>query len=189
MKAFVSKALDKIRLRYNAFKELLPALLKLDRFRNRPTRCNFEHFLNLIRLSFLSMPTYVLRTLNPLYCAAYCETATELSLNLIRSVFPPFVELPPSQQVNLLEYPDLLAISTRIMQLPLTLGGLSLRLPNSIADLAYAASATDCLPYVRLVAQRLHIPFDYDSMPEFLSTRARIRSKLPSVDDKFWQEI
>jgi hypothetical protein len=60
---------------------------------------------------------------------------------------------------------------------------------NSIADIAYAASATDCLPYVRLVARRLHIPFDYALMPEFLSTRARIQIKLPSVNDKFWQEI
>jgi hypothetical protein len=189
MKEFAAKALGKIRIRYNAFKALLPALLKLDRFRNRPTRCNLEHFLNLIRLSFLSMPTYVLRTLNPLYCVAYSEIATDLSIDLIHSVFPAFVELPPSQQVNLLEYPDLNAISSRIMQLPLTLGGLSLRLPNSIADIAYAASATDCLPCLRAVARRLHIPFDYALVPNLLNTRSRIHAALPSVDANFWHEI
>jgi hypothetical protein len=99
------------------------------------------------------------------------------------------VHLPPTQQQNHLKYPDLLGVSTRILQLPLTLGGLSLRLPASIADIAYAASAADCLPALRSAALKLCIPFDYAFVPALLSVRARLQLQLPAVDAAFWQDI
>jgi hypothetical protein len=42
----------------------------------KPTRRTHEHFLNLIRLSVLSMPTYTLRTVNPIFRERYTEAAT-----------------------------------------------------------------------------------------------------------------
>jgi hypothetical protein len=158
---FAAKALTKLRHRFEAFKDLLPALLKLDRSRRTPTHRNYEHFLNLVRLSFLSMPIYTLRTLKPSSCVTYSTAASEMALILIRSVLPPFVKLPPSAKVNDKAYPDLQRISADIMQLPLTLGGLSLRLPSSISDLAYAASAADCLPLLFLAADKLGFAFQY----------------------------
>jgi ribonuclease HI len=186
---FTDKALTKLRHRFEAFKDLLPALCKLDRSRRTPSHRNYEHFLNLVRLSFLSMPTYTLRTLLPSACVTYSTAATEMALILIRSVLPPFVVLPPSSKVNVLQYPDLEKISTDIMQLPLTLGGLSLRLPSSIADLAYAASAADCLPLLHFAAGRIGAVFDYDMVPELRATRLRIQAALPAINPLFWGKV
>ena len=188
MEAFVDKATTKLRERYKAFQDLLPALVALDRTRKHPTHNNFEHFLNLVRLSFLSMTTYVLRTLIPSYCVAYRCDAKEMALNLIQKVLPRFVELPSSSVPNLLRYPDFQQLSQRIMQLPLTLGGLSLRLPDSISDIAYAASATDCLPVLQLAAKRFRVPFTHSLIPELLCTRLRVSNTIPSVDEAFWTE-
>jgi hypothetical protein len=52
------------------------------------------------------------------------------------------------------------------MQLPLTLGGLSLTFAESIGDIAYAASATDCIPALRTAAQLFSIPFSFELIPE-----------------------
>jgi ribonuclease HI len=138
--AFASKALAKLRSRYKAFDDLLPALLAFDRSKKHPSLQNFEHFLNLVRLSFLSMPMYVLRTLTPSLCVAYRHEATEMALALIYKTLPRPSELPLPPPAKQLPYPDFRQLSQRIMQLPLTLGGLSLRLPDSIGDIAYAAS-------------------------------------------------
>jgi ribonuclease HI len=187
--AFSLKALSKLRIRFEAFRDLLPALCKLDHSRRTPTHRNYEHFLNLVRLSFLSMSTYTLRTLKPSYCATYSAAASDMALTLIRLVLPPLVELPPSPKSNNLLYPDLVEVSKTIIQLPLTLGGLSLRLPDSIADLAYAASAADCLPMLYRAASHLSIPFDYRLIPELRETRARIAFALPSINPAFWRKI
>jgi hypothetical protein len=80
-------------------------------------------------------------------------------------------------------------ISTDIMQLPLTLGGLSLRLPSSIADLAYAASAADCLPLLQYAARRLGAEFDYGMVPELRDTRLRIEAALPAINRYFWGKV
>jgi hypothetical protein len=53
-------------------------MLRYDRRLKRPSHHNSEHFLNLVRLAFLSMPMYVLRTLNPLHCVAYRRCSTDL---------------------------------------------------------------------------------------------------------------
>jgi hypothetical protein len=168
---------------------LLPALLKLDRNRRQPTHRNLEHFLNLVRLSFLSMSTYTLRTLKPTFCATYSAAATDMALDLIRSVFPPFIDLPPSNSPNTCEYPDLQAVSKAVMQLPLTLGGLSLRLPESIADIAYAASAADCLPIIKYAAVRLCIRFEHRLIPELMTARASIEHTLPEINAAFWAKV
>jgi hypothetical protein len=187
--AFSLKALSKLRNRFEAFKDLLPALCKLDRSRRTPSHQNYEHFLNLVRLSFLSMPMYTLRTLIPSFCVSYRAAASDMALTLIRSVLPPFVDLPPSSKINDLLYPDLIEVSKAIMQLPLTLGGLSLRLPESISDLAYAASAADCIPMLLHAARCISVPFCYSLIPELHATRARIVASLPSINDRFWLKI
>lgn len=189
LSAFALKALSKLRNRFEAFKDLLPALCKLDRSRRTPTHRNYEHFLNLVRLSFLSMPTYTLRTLIPSHCVMYSAAATDMALTLIRYVLPPFVELPPSPAPNNVAYPDLAKVSKAIMQLPLTLGGLSLRLPDSVSDIAYAASAADCFPLLHHAACHLGVTFSYAMIPELLPTRTRITAALPCIDHCFWRKI
>jgi hypothetical protein len=65
----VDKQLAKFALRFAAFKALWPAMLKL-KPTLRQTRIGvFEAYLNLLRLSLLSMPTYTLRTVSPQFCA------------------------------------------------------------------------------------------------------------------------
>jgi hypothetical protein len=102
MTAFAEKAITKLRMRFKAFDDLLPALIALDRSKRIPTHQNLEHFLNLTRLSFLSMSTYALRTLTPSHCAAYRQEATKMALSLIHKVLPRPVELAPPAAPNLL---------------------------------------------------------------------------------------
>jgi ribonuclease HI len=180
------KLTDKLHNRYDAFQALWPALLRYDRRLKRPSHRNAEHFLNLLRLAFLSMPMYVLRTLNPLHCVTYRRCSTEWATSLIRNVLPPFLELPPSYPENLEIYPDLVAVSSRIMQLPLTLGGLSLRLPDSIGDIAYSASCVDCMPMLRLAARKLHIDCGQDTVPQLRLTQARVCATLACATTSFW---
>jgi ribonuclease HI len=189
MTQFVDKLAAKLRLRFRAFQDLLPALLALDKSRKTPSHHNLEHFLNLVRLSFLSMPTYALRTVIPSYCAAYRQNATEMALSLINSVFPPFIHLPPSPTPNLKPYPDFAQVSRRIMQLPLTLGGLSLRMADTVGDIAYAASCTDCLPLLKIAATRFNFPAAQDVTPELSLTRTRIAIAVPSINDALWIAI
>jgi hypothetical protein len=184
--AHASKLTDKIRNRHAAFQALWPAMLRYDRRLKRPAHHNSEHFLNLVRLAFLSMPTYALRTLNPAHCIAYRRCSTDLALSLIRNVLPPFVDLPPSHPENSTAYPDLVALSQRIMQLPLTLGGLSLRLPETIGDIAYASSCVDCMPMLRLVARRLLIACEQHLVPQLRLTQQRICAALPCANIGFW---
>jgi ribonuclease HI len=181
-----SKLAFKLTNRYAAFQALWPAMLRLDRRLKRPTHHNAEHFLNLVRLSFLSMPTYVLRTLNPSHCASYRTSSTNWAIALIQNVLPPFVDLPASQPANNTVYPDLKHISQRIMQLPLTLGGWSLRLPETIGDIAYSSSSVDCMPMLRLAARHLDIDCDQSLVPELRATQQRILSLLPCATVDFW---
>jgi hypothetical protein len=189
LEAFNSKAIVKLQQRYLAFKALWPALQKYDRSLKRPSHLYFEHYLNLIRLSFMSMPTYVLRTSTPSICAAYARMASEWSLSLIENVLPPFIPLPPSDQLPPLEFPDLRTISRRILQLPLSLGGLSLRLSDSIQDIAYASSCIDCLPTMRVAAQCANIRCEQYLVPELQATQHRIRKFLPSLTLPVWKRF
>lgn len=66
-----TKKIAKLKGRYVAFNALWPILLNYDRSLKKPSYRVYEPYLNLVRLSFLSMSTYVLRTLHPSKCAAY----------------------------------------------------------------------------------------------------------------------
>ena len=189
MNAHASKMLAKLQGRYNAFQALWPILLRYDRTRKKPTYKVYEPYLNIVRLSFLSMSTYVLRTLHPSKCAAYCRSSTVWGLTLIRNVLPDFIHLPASLQLNQLSYPDLSAISARILQLPLTRGGLSLRLASSVADISYAASCLDCFPMMTAAADRLGIRCAQFQVPELLQTQRRIATIIPSLDTAFWKRF
>jgi ribonuclease HI len=189
MEAFISKATVKLQHRYDAFKALWPALQKYDRSLKKPSHLTFEPYLNLVRLSFLSMPTYVLRTSTPSFCVAYARMASEWSQSLIDNVLPPFISLPPSEQELPYDFPNLPPISRRIMQLPLSLGGLSLRLADSIKDIAYASSCIDCLPTMRAAAKRSGIRCEQFLVPELQLTQHRIRKALPSLTPIVWSRF
>ena len=186
MKAHADKLLLKLRTRYASFQALWPTLIKYDRSLKKPSGRVYEPFLNLVRLSFLSMPTYVLRTLHPSKCVAYCRIASELGSALIQNVLPKFIELPPSLDLNTEAYPDLTAISARVMQLPLSLGGLSLRLANSVADIAYAASCIDCIPSMQLAALKMGVKCEQYLIPELILTQKRIATQIPGTGPSFW---
>ncbi len=76
MAAFMAKLTSKLQGRHDAFDAFWHAFLRHDDARKKPTRRTHEHFLNLIRLSVLSMPTYTLRTVNPIFRERYTEAAT-----------------------------------------------------------------------------------------------------------------
>jgi ribonuclease HI len=153
--AHIHKARIKLTTRFHAFEALWPALLTIDAKARRPSLRTHEHFLNLVRLSFLSMPTYTLRTSYPSACEPYAVAATDMANALIDKVFPPLCPIQACDTHT--EYPDMLQISRRIMQRPLSKGGLSLRLPTSSFRLAYAASCIDCTPAVTAAAAALRI--------------------------------
>jgi hypothetical protein len=114
--------------------------------------------------------------------------AAEMGASLIQNVLPKFIELPPSLLPNDEHYPDLNAISPRIMQLPTTLGGLSLRLADSVADIAYAASCIDCLPAMRLAALKMGIQCEQFLVPELIVTQHRIAKRIPGTGPSFWRK-
>ena len=187
MTAFANKLQAKLHIRFLAFQALWTALIKYDRSLKKPSNCYFEHYLNLIRLSFLSMPMYALRTLRPSVCVAYCRCSSEWALELIKKVLPTFIALPPSAPCDT-PYPDLSEISQRIMQLPLTLGGLSFRLPSSIGDIAYSSSCTDCIAFLKVAALKTGVSFSPGSIPELLQSQRRIQALLPALNNHFWQQ-
>lgn len=176
----VTKQQDKLLLRVRSFKALWPALLKLKSpIRNLRIGVH-EGYINLLRLSLLSMTTYTLRTVPPLLCAPYASLASTLSLELIELVFPPRIynignPLPLGPHAL---FPPLMEISRDIMQLPLALGGLSLRLPNSIASIAYVASCGECVHYLHAVASRLGFSFDSSTLPGLTEARDTVSRQL-----------
>jgi hypothetical protein len=185
--SYTQKALTKLTTRFHAFEALWPALLALDANSRRPSLRTHEHFLNLVRLSFLSMSTYTLRTINPSACEPYAVAAAKLANTLIDKVFPPLCQLQtdiPSNTRTCI-YPSMLDISRRIMQLPLSRGGLSLRLPTSIFRIAYAASCIDCSQTVALAAAALRIrgydPYDFG---ELKATAHHIYSSIPTINSE-----
>ena len=187
MDKHAAKALTRLHIRYQGFEALWPVLFNFDRSLKKPTNRIHEPYLNLVRLSFLSMSTYVLRTLHPSKCAAYCRSSTDWGLKLIHNVLPKFIQLPPSPTPNDLRYPDLAALSMRILQLPLTRGGLSLRLAASIADIAYVASCLDCFPMVTAAALHLNIRCAQYLIPELQPAQRRISSAIPELNAAFFK--
>jgi hypothetical protein len=176
----VSKQHQKFVLRASAFKALWPAILKLKPTLKQTRIGVFEAYLNLLRLSLLSMPMYTLRTVSPQFCAPYASAASLLVLDLVDLVFPPRLHnignaLPFGPPVS---FPPMMDISRDIMQLPLSLGGLSLRLPSETFAIAYAASCGECIPYLRAAAAKLGFDFSCASLPGLLDARAAVSRQL-----------
>lgn len=167
--SFVEKLKCKLTARHQAFKTLLPAMIKFDARRSKPILRTYEHFLNLVRLSFLSMPMYTLRALHPSQCEPYTRAATNLANDLIDMVFPQLSMPPQHPNPSELNFPniDMLNISRSIMQLPLSRGGLSLRLPSSIDKIAYTASCIDCSHALEFAASAISVPFTLTKFGEY----------------------
>jgi hypothetical protein len=177
MSKFMTKQTTKLQGRYEAFDALWSALLKFDAGRKKPTRRTHEHYLNLVRLSFLSMPMYTLRAVNPLFREHYTEAATSWAKSLISHVFPSKCLLPPNPQnppssLSIISAEEMESISERIMQLPLSSGGLSLRLPSSVSNIAYLSSCVDCEESIRRAALALNVSFKLENFPGFLNAEA-----------------
>jgi hypothetical protein len=178
---FVSKATSKLRARFDSFKMLWPAMLDIDANRKRPLLRTHEQFLNLVRLSFLSMPTYTLRALNPSICEPYSMAATNWANELIDLVFPRITHLPASSMSPPPPKLDMLSLSRDIMQLPLSRGGLSLRLAHSIFRIAYAASCIDCNDSLTLAANALKVPFNLNLFGEYNSATTWLTVHIPTI--------
>jgi ribonuclease HI len=178
--AHVLKQQTKMILRAKTFGALWPALLKLKPSIRNSRIGVHEGFLNLLRLSLLAMTNYTLRTVSPLFCAPYAGLASTLILELIDLVFPPYLSLIgnplPFGPATL--FPPLMETSRDIMQLPLSLGGLSLRLPAAIYSIAYAASCGECIHYLHAAAARLDFAFDITSLPGLVTARATVTQQL-----------
>ena len=150
---------------------------------------NFANFCELFRILWDTLSChYVLRTLHPSKCVTYSRIAAEMGSSLIQNVLPKFIELPPSLELNDEHYPDLNMVSSRIMQLPTSLGGLSLRLADSVADIAYAASCIDCLPAMRIAALKMGIRCEQYLIPELIDTQRQIAKRIPGTGPAFWKK-
>jgi ribonuclease HI len=181
----VSKQIDKFKLRAGAFEALWPALLKLKlTFKSRISV--HECYLNLLRLSLLSMTSYTLRTVQPLFCAPYSNFASQKCLQLIEQVFPSFIELigGPLDSCPAPPFPDMLRVSRDIMQLPMSLGGLSLRLPHKIQEIAYVASCGECLPFLRDATSKIKIPLLAVHIPDLNRSRKLVLQQLQGCEKR-----
>jgi hypothetical protein len=69
-------------------------------------------------------------------------------------------------------------ISREIMQLPLSLGGLSLRLPSETLHIAYAASCGECIPHLHNASARLGFSFDGNSLHGLEAARIAVTRQL-----------
>ncbi len=81
-----------------------------------------------------------------------------------------------------------MAVWKRIIQLPLTLGGLSLRLPESIGDIAYASSCMDSLPMMRAAALKMKVQCAVYLVPDLSTTLGRIQEIMPELDATYWKQ-
>lgn len=184
IQAHVKKQMTKFEIRFRGFEALWPALLKRERLAKKPCNRIYESYLMLIRLSLLSMPMYTLRTINPFHCAPYSELVTRKAATLIEHVFPPFIEHIGNPIVNPAnarclvdgsftmlseaQFPPMMGVSVEIMQLPLSMGGLGLGLPDRLQTIPFAASCGDCLPVLRAAADALDLPFTHHNIPGYI---------------------
>jgi ribonuclease HI len=190
MNTFISKATAKLAARHQAFDALWPAMLAADTHRRKPTLRSYEQFLNLVRLSFLSMPMYTLRTVKPSFCEPYALAGSRMAESLICKVFPPSCTPPELSHPTATAFPniDMLAISNDIMQLPLSRGGLSLRLPSSIFRIAYVSSCIDCYKLLHRAASTLQFPFDFNNFGDYRVARDWLIGKIPTITDELIYE-
>lgn len=187
---FVENLTAKLTNRFLALDSLWPALLKHDAQKQRPTRRTHEHYLTLIRLSFLSMPMYTLRSLKPSLCEPYACAATRMAKSLIDKVFPPLCVLPGRPTSPLPDqYPDMNAVHEGIVQLPLSRGGASLRFATSIQPIAYVSSCIDCSETIKIAASALAMKFSMDAFGEFATTRNAIIANTPTITAGTFNEI
>jgi len=193
LKNFVDKALAKLQLRYESFQLLWIAMLNVDASKRNPTKRTHEFFMNLVRLSFLSMPTYTLRSLKPSICEPYSTAASSMADLLLANVFPSPCILPSQSDESRakvkISYDEMMVLSKRIREIPLSLGGLSLRSPSSISNIAYAASCIDCAKHMALAARNLGLNFTLQSFEEFQSAAAAISLQNPLVTDAVWDDL
>jgi ribonuclease HI len=182
--AFMSKATAKLQGRFDAFDALWNALLKYDAKQHRPTKHTHEYFLNLVRLSFLSMSTYTLRAVNPLLREPYTAAATRMAYNLISRVFPSPCLLPDElpSQLPLPRFPiDMDMIHKDIIQLPMSRGGLSCRFAETISDIAYISSCIDCENSLHAAAAALGFSFQLEHFGNFAEIVQALRLRIPTI--------
>jgi len=205
IKAHVKKQMDKFEMRFKGFEALWPALLKRERLSKKPCNRIYESFLMLIRLSLLSMPMYTLRTTNPLHCAPYSELVSRKVASLIENVFPPFIEKigkpiidPTSARclvdgsfvtLSEVDFPPMMSISLEIMQLPLSMGGLGVGLPDRLQTIPYAASCGDCLPTLRAAAAALNLDFNCHNIPGYVQARSVASRLIADADPKKMRDL
>lgn len=182
MAAFMSKLTTKLQGRFDAFEALWSALLRYDATKAKPTKHTHEHFLNLVRLSFLSMPMYTLRAVKPQFRELYTTAATQWAKCLILKIFPTPCALPGDGLLPVPPFPlDMEDLSEGIFQLPMSRGGLSCRLAESVSNIAYAASCIDCEISLHAAASALGYKFALDEFGSFASVTMAIRKSIPSI--------
>jgi len=193
LKTFVTKAIAKLKTRYDAFDLLWTAMLNVDAKKKKPTKHTHEYFMNLVRLSFLSMPIYTLRALKPSICEPYKLAASLLAESLLSRIFPQPCFLPPSTlglpPPQGISFAVMKELSLRIRWLPLSLGGLSLRYPSSTGNIAYVASCIDCAGAMARAARDLGFNFSLRIFEEFGLAVAAIHEQIPTFTDDVWEEL
>jgi hypothetical protein len=100
--------------------------------------------------------------------------ATSWANALIDKVFPPICNIQPTIPSFAVLPPqlDMLELSRSIMQLPLSRGGLSLRLATSVDKIAYVASCIDCHTALCAAAAAIKVPFQLDTFGEYAKASA-----------------
>ena len=184
--AHVQKQLEKFNLRAKSFEALWKALLKLKPFMKKENIGIHEGYLNTLRLSLLSMPMYTLRTVSPSFCRPYTFAVSDKCRTLIDLVFPRPIELisKPLDSGVTVSFPPLADISQDIRQLPMSLGGLSLRLPAKIQEIAYVSSCGECLPFLDFMAESFNFQFRSDLLPELHTSRETVRRLLQGFEHR-----
>jgi len=156
------------------------------------------------------MPMYTLRTLQPFYSGPYHRQTSKWMSDLISKVLPPHTGLfglplshEPLWKYKMLwnpdyddvgQFPNLLEISRDILQISMALGGLSLRLPSSVADIAYASSCIDCVPALNQVASMLGLSFKEGMLAELPAVKRRVEDLLNLSENRefahleFWKD-
>ena len=107
------------------------------------------------------MSSYTLRSIPPFFSAPYATSVLALSLELTEFIFSPITNLiGAALSAAALTFTPLMRISVRMMLLSLSLGGLSLRLPESLTDIAYAATCVECIPHLKnSLLKRLNVVY------------------------------
>jgi len=185
VEAFMRKLMIKLQGRFDAFEALWSALLKYDSKRQRPSRHTHEHFLNLVRLSFLSMSTYTLRAVNPLLREPYTTASTRWGYTLVSKIFPPPCLLPernPPLGLPAVSFPiDMDMVHKSIIQIPLSGGGLSCRFAESISEIAYISSCIDCERSLHTAAAALGFKFRLEEFGQFSAVTHSLMISIPTI--------